>query len=141
MADTQYTLSSQPLLYALSIQQPWAWLIADGIKDIENRKWSTSFRGPFFVHAGKRFDQSGYEWLISEMGLSLPKPGEYALGGIVGKATVIDCVRSHYSRWFFGPYGFILAGASPLPFIPLRGQLGFFRVSSTVAATAEGKDV
>jgi len=125
----------------LSIQQPWAWLIVSGIKDIENRKWPTSFRGPFFVHAGKKLDQSGYEWIINEMGLSLPKPGEYPLGGIVGKATVIDCVRSHPGKWFFGPYGFILADASPLPLIPLRGQLGFFRVSSTVAATREEKDV
>lgn len=141
MADSESSPTSQSPWYALSIQQPWAWLIVSGIKAIENRKWSTSFRGPFFIHAGKKFDQSGYEWIIGEMGLSLPKPGEYFLGGIVGKATVVDCVRSHHSKWFFGPYGFILADASPLPFIPLRGQLGFFRVSSTVAAKAEGKDV
>jgi hypothetical protein len=75
------------------------------------------------------------------MNLSLPKPGEYALGGIVGKATVVDCVRSHPSKWFFGPYGFILGDASPLPFIPPRGQLGFFKVSSKVVATQEEKDV
>ena len=30
---------------ALSIQQPWAWLIAHGKKDVENRTWATAFRG------------------------------------------------------------------------------------------------
>ena len=58
---------------ALSIRQPWAWLIvrpdvADQatraqlrtwrcIKDVENRTWSTGFRGRFLVHAGKTYTQ------------------------------------------------------------------------------------
>lgn len=35
---------------ALSILQPWAWLIVNGNKDIENRNWHTRFRGRFLVH-------------------------------------------------------------------------------------------
>lgn len=35
---------------ALSIQQPWAWLIVNGYKDVENRDWNTKFRGRFYVH-------------------------------------------------------------------------------------------
>ncbi|AWI90326.1 hypothetical protein C0214_19955 [Methylobacterium sp. DM1] len=31
---------------ALSIMQPWAWLIVNGHKDIENRDWRGHFRGP-----------------------------------------------------------------------------------------------
>lgn len=38
---------------ALSIRQPWAWLIVHGGKDIENRSWHTKFRGRFLVHAAK----------------------------------------------------------------------------------------
>jgi hypothetical protein len=38
---------------ALSIQQPWAWAIIHAGKRVENRTWSTRFRGPFFIHAGK----------------------------------------------------------------------------------------
>lgn len=39
----------------LSFQQPWASLIAFGIKDLENRTWDTDFRGKFLIHAsGKR---------------------------------------------------------------------------------------
>lgn len=36
---------------ALSIRQPWAWLILHGGKDIENRSWNTNFRGRFLIHA------------------------------------------------------------------------------------------
>lgn len=128
MADTGHVLSIEPPWYALSIRQPWAWLIANGIKRIENRKWSTSFRGPFFVHAGKGFDHQAYEWITKTMSFEIPEPKSYALGGIVGKAEIIDCVKQHPSKWFFGPYGFVLTDASPLPFIPLKGQLGFFMV-------------
>ena len=45
---------------ALSIRQPWAWLIVNGYKDIENRDWKTHYRGRFYVHAGKQFDKAGY---------------------------------------------------------------------------------
>ncbi|WP_229215634.1 ASCH domain-containing protein [Duganella sp. CY15W] len=38
---------------ALSIRQPWAWLIVNGYKDIENRSWSTNVRGKVLVHASK----------------------------------------------------------------------------------------
>ncbi|WP_245839042.1 ASCH domain-containing protein [Yersinia kristensenii] len=36
---------------ALSIRQPWAWLIVNGYKDIENRTWNTKCRGPVLIHA------------------------------------------------------------------------------------------
>lgn len=38
---------------ALTIQQPWATLIAIGAKHIETRSWSTNYRGPLAIHAGK----------------------------------------------------------------------------------------
>ena len=48
---------------ALSIQQPWAFLIVNGLKDIENRDWSTTFRGLIYVHAGKTLDTEGYAYV------------------------------------------------------------------------------
>jgi hypothetical protein len=38
---------------ALSIRQPWAHLIVAGIKQIENRTWTTRYRGPLLIHAGQ----------------------------------------------------------------------------------------
>lgn len=47
-------------------------------------------------------------------------------GGIIGVADVVDCVEICESDWFVGKYGFILANQRPVPFIPVKGALGFF---------------
>ena len=120
----------------LSIRQPWAWLIATGLKDIENRTWETNFRGTFLIHAGKSFDYEGYEWVISEMGVAFPAPSQFELGGIVGEAEIVDCVTSFDSPWFLGPYGFVLRNARPRTFTPLSGKLGFFDLEDLEAKLA-----
>jgi hypothetical protein len=38
---------------ALSLRQPWAHMVVHGPKHIENRRWNTSFRGEFLIHAAK----------------------------------------------------------------------------------------
>jgi hypothetical protein len=124
----------QPLCgVVLSIRQPWAWLIANGLKDVENRTWPTRFRGEFFIHAGKSFDADGYrslqEWCEPSVRLQMPHKNEFELGGIVGRARIVDCVEDSESNWFFGPYGFVMEDAQRMDFRPLRGQLGFFEAS------------
>lgn len=37
---------------ALTVRQPWASLIALGVKTVETRSWSTKYRGPLAIHAG-----------------------------------------------------------------------------------------
>lgn len=37
---------------ALTLHQPWASLVALGVKTIETRSWGTSYRGPLAIHAG-----------------------------------------------------------------------------------------
>jgi hypothetical protein len=117
---------------ALSIRQPWAWLIVNGYKDIENRKWRTDFRGKFLVHAGKQFDYDGYRWVKSNSRINMPEINKFEMGGIVGSAEIIDCVTQHNSQWFFGPYGFVLKNARKLKFVPLGGRLNFFNVKVEV---------
>lgn len=111
------------LLPALSIMQPWPHLIFHAGKDIENRDWRTNFRGPFLIHAGKKYD--GERGEQRSMGVDLPD--HLDMGGIVGMAEIVDCVDASESQWFFGTYGFVLQNSRPLPFRPCRGQLGFFR--------------
>ena len=123
----------KPFMKALSIRQPWARLIVNGYKDIENRTWSTDFRGRDYVHAGKRVNQGDFQEqrdYIRESGLILPE--EPSLGAIVGEVIITDCVDTSSSPWFCGPYGFILS--SPVVYkdpIPYRGQLGFFEVDES----------
>ena len=113
---------------ALSIQQPWAYLIIHRYKTIENRTWSTTFRGRIFIHASKSFDWEGYRYLLSHTKIRLPGPSCFMKGGIVGYAQLVDCITQSRSKWFFGPYGFVLKKAKPLPFMPCPGSLGFFKV-------------
>lgn len=39
-------------LRAITLHQPWATLVALGVKSIETRSWSTRYRGPLAIHAG-----------------------------------------------------------------------------------------
>jgi hypothetical protein len=102
----------------ISVQQPHAWLIIHGLKDIENRDWTTSYRGPLLIHAGKRVDEQCFgsdgrlliEYWRSRYGDELvvrmpQQQREYETGGIVGIATVVDVVTHSESPWFFGRYG------------------------------------
>ena len=131
--------------FALAIRQPWASLIIHGGKDIENRDWYTEYRGPVFIHASKLLrtgEVCSAEDLIRGNDIVLPKtitpylandgltfnPGILLLGGIIGMVDIIDCVTTSPSRWFTGPYGFVLANPRPLPFHPVRGLLKFFKV-------------
>lgn len=116
---------------ALSIRQPWAWLIVHGHKDVENRDWPTKFRGAFLVHAGKTKDHEEYESAgikAAMLGIELPPIDDLDYGGIVGQSCLIGCVTGSNSRWFFGEYGFLLRDSKPRPFVPYRGMLGFFNV-------------
>ena len=111
----------------LSIRQPWAWLIVSGIKNIENRKWATKYRGTLLIHASKKWDQAGFDF-ANAMGKFVPDRKDHVFGAIVGKVNLVDCVTSHGSRWFFGSQGFVLEdpGKFTTP-IPCRGQLGLWR--------------
>lgn len=121
---------------ALSIRQPWAWLILHGHKDIENRKWKTHFRGKIYVHASKGMTRDEYaiaHVLAEEQGVELPPFDQLERGGIVGTVEIVDCVDKDPSPWFFGEFGFLLKNPAPLPFRPLSGKLGFFPVEKEEA--------
>lgn len=116
---------------ALSIRQPWAWAILNG-KDIENRNWRTTYRGEFFIHAGKNFDHAGYLWIIENKHLfavAIPEISDFQLGGVVGKAVIVDCVEADPSPFFFGAFGFKLVDPEPVDFIPCKGRLNFFSIT------------
>jgi hypothetical protein len=67
-----------------------------------------------------------------------PKTLSLWTGGIVGVVQIIDVVRRSDSRWFSGPYGFVLHGGRPLPFVACRGALGLFDVSDGIAMLLRG---
>ena len=124
---------------AISIRQPWAWLIVNGVKDVENRTWPTKYRGRVLIHAAKgmtRDEYNGCRLFVAEfdeyLAHKIPAFESLPRGGIVGEAVIIDCVTVHDSEWFEGPYGFILDnlgdGSKPFPFHACRGALGIFNL-------------
>jgi hypothetical protein len=115
-------------LRALSIRQPWAWLIVNGLKDIENKSFRIHRRDPLLIHAG--LNLAGYtekiELVKRKYGISVPLEPE--VGGIVGVVDVIDCVESHESQWLDkGFFGWVLANPRRLRFRSCKGALGLFR--------------
>lgn len=130
-------------LPCLSILQPYAWLIVNGHKDVENRSWSSGFRGRLLIHAGKRYGpriHAGYaEEILEDFGITLPPFESMQVGGIVGSATMVDCVQEHPSRWkTLGSWAFVLSQPRVRPFVPYRGQLGFFNCPAGAISPAVG---
>lgn len=139
---------------ALSIRQPWAWLILHG-KDIENRDWNDRYPGMadaralvasgdrFLIHAGKGMTKDEYEDALDTAHhisrghpfpatLMMPAFADLPRGGIVGQARLSAIVTEHTSPWFFGRIGLVLKDVEPLPFRPMNGQLGFFDVAEAI---------
>lgn len=118
---------------ALSIRQPWASLIVDGPKRIENRTWKTSRRGWILVHASLSCELE--DWLTwcdfaESRGLLQinDHPKDLPRGGIIGAMRIDDCVETETSPWFTGPHGFLIGAVVSLPFLPVSGKQGFFEV-------------
>ena len=116
----------------ISVRQPWASLIVTGgknvrtgvveLKDVENRTWSTNYRGPVLVHASLRADAITPDEVERRFGVRLSS--ELPLGAVVGVTEIVDCVRPHPSKWYApGCYGFVLANSRPLSFVKWKGSL------------------
>lgn len=121
---------------AISIRQPWAWLIVNGYKDIENRTWKTARRGEYLVHASKTLSAASYEVVkkmiertpeIAHVADLIPPRSELLVGGVVGSVCIDDCVSASLSPWFLNSgYGFVLSQGRPLSFCLCKGKLNFF---------------
>jgi hypothetical protein len=127
---------------ALSLRQPWAWLVVHGGKNVENRKWYTAYRGPFLIHAAKGMTEAEYDgacdFVADRFGKAasqtIPDATALERGGIVGECNGIVGVLP--PDWPLLPcghvwhmheqYGFLLRAVRPLPFRSVKGSLGFF---------------
>lgn len=115
----------------LSVQQPWAWLLVHGFKPLENRSWSSRFRGVLNIHAGKRIDREGWDWVRQQFP-EIPIPDQLEVGGVVGTVLQTGCVTTHPSPWFFGPFGHVMTAGEPCALRSCRGTLGYFRAAGPV---------
>jgi hypothetical protein len=119
---------------ALSLTQPWAWLVVHGGKDVENRVWNTHYRGRFLIHAAKGMTKA--QWLHAFLfvegmaGTSaaerIPRYEALQRGGIVGAAVLWDVVPPTPCpslAWQMpNQFGFRLASIEALPFRACKGS-------------------
>jgi hypothetical protein len=132
---------------ALTVRQPWAWAIARGHKPIENRSWTTSYRGPLAIHAAAKWDDDGenalrlvvnhiriqHGVLPPDLTAELPYS---ASGAVVAIVDLVDiCIRARLEqdcdcgRWS-EPWQAHWHLANPrLHYVPnVRGRLGLWDV-------------
>jgi hypothetical protein len=92
---------------AITIKNPWGYLCASGIKDIENRMWRTNYRGKVLIHVSAKTtdveftsDQLNDLSLnnIDYSGAGYPKEWQ-TVSAIIGEVEIIDCVVNHESIW------------------------------------------
>lgn len=121
------------IVKGLTVCQPYAHLIAlpdsdPRAKRIENRTWSTPYRGHLLIHAGK-----STAWLDDDDELEYPR---MAFGAAVALARLADCVPlsrvpEHLkgSPHALGPVCWVLEDVQALARpIPWRGAQGLWYV-------------
>jgi hypothetical protein len=134
-------MGSPKTTYALSLKQPWAALLAHGLKTVEVRQWPTARRGRVLIHAAKVSDERPEAWAQVPAEL---RPAALLVGGIVGAGDLLGCVAYRSApafeqdqarhlndpAWYRGVvlYGFVFANLTPLPFRPYPGWMRFFPV-------------
>lgn len=132
-------------ILCLSIRQPYAhWLthpelfVQTGVppKTIENREWSTPYRGKLLIHASRTFETDAidyWSWQFGKLIQAVPvEEKAYPIGAIVGIADLVDVVTKSNDPWFCGTYGFVLANARAIEPIPYPGQLKLFPVPTPI---------
>lgn len=148
---------------AISLHQPYASLIAAGIKTTETRSWSTSYRGPIAIHAAQRWtavERVAWERYSATFGERFPRVkcvaatakqyvGDYPpLGCVVAVAELVNVVqfdgssvllhdRSDVACGDFSPgrYGWRLDRVLPLVTpLPLKGRQGLWTLTDEQAS-------
>ena len=125
----------------ISIQQPWAGLILTGYKDVENRSWSTAYRGRLAIHAGAKMYEDSFvsaSAIMKRIGKRIDPRGmsEFTRSAIVGYVDLVDVVTESASPWFVGEFGWVLANPVAIEPIPYKGKLGLFDIPDSLILAA-----
>lgn len=123
----------------LSIREPYATLIAMGIKKIETRSWKTNYRGELYIHAsGTKVLK---EYLNNSYVLDIIKDLDMNFGNIICKVKLVDCVymdqnfisrikqnpsEYHLGLYEIGRYAWIFEDVKLITPIPTKGKLNIW---------------
>ena len=139
---------------AITVKQPFAQLICEGIKDIENRTWKTNLRERVLIHTSAKPNTFPLDMVFTQMQLDEMLKhntmlywcghkefgAKYYDSAIIGSVEIVDCVKNHSSIWAEKDcYNWVLANPR-LFFEPIRnvkGKLGFWNYPNIVALPDE----
>jgi hypothetical protein len=127
---------------AISLRQPWASLVAYGLKQHETRHWPTDYRGPIAIHAAKRLDLAGAPDRLCQSAFGFAWMDGLPLGAIVAIAhltavarsqdVIAELTRADQAAGNFGParYAWRLEDVRALKApVPCIGRQGLFNWS------------
>lgn len=121
----------------ITIKQPWATLIAEGLKEYEFRTWNTKYRGDILIHAGKSIDRKA-------LARFKDYNFKYPTGCIIAKAKLTDSIyvddsfvekvvpnnplvyKGLIEKNNWEGYGFKLEKVEKIEPIYINGQLGLW---------------
>ena len=70
----------------ITLKQPWATLVSEGIKEYEFRSWKTNYRGKVLIHAGAGIDKKEME-RFKDLNLKYPSKR------IIAEVEIEDCLE------------------------------------------------
>lgn len=129
---------------ALSVRQPWAWLIVRGYKLFENRDWKPTnparkwLEGcisrhdlgvPILIHAAQGMTADEYDEafdVAKSNHITLPPMEAMERGGLVGAARAVKWHNERQPMAFSYGSGIALASPKAFELMPCKGALGFF---------------
>ena len=113
-------MSARPSLMAVTVYQPWAFLLAAGYKPLENRDWRPTNTVPLgsrmAIHAGMKFDPGEVKAIVDELqdtGVLKVRPEDRPLtlamlgaqcGHILSVGRLAGIVTQSESPYFVGKY-------------------------------------
>jgi hypothetical protein len=131
---------------ALTVKQPWASLIAMGIKDIENRTWvPAQFHGPILIHAGASVDKQAMQRAQVTGSLGGTRLDELPTSAIVAVVGTVrahrDSIGGHCEPWGLDDcWHWVLSDVRQLPKpIPATGRLGLWIPGADLLAAVEAQ--
>ena len=142
-------------LPAISMWNPWADWLADRLKMVETRGWSTKFRGRLVIHAAKTteaikdcrriLEDAGRRDLLTKY--TRRRFDDWPRGCLVAVADMVDCVPTEQvidrldqqeramGNYLAGRFAWIFANIRRLdPALTCKGQQGFWTLEPVETA-------
>lgn len=92
-------------LRVLTVNQGWADLILpregrSQVKDVENRTWTTAYRGDLLIHAGSGHKKMAESKQFCDLhGIPFPNESDLIFGAVIGIVELVGIERSRDSIW------------------------------------------